>query len=213
MAIQKRRGKITSKFHNTKYRCDGLVHSLPGIPPSECAHDGTGKLQCPFLTRAHRVPSEACHAGPTFSLTSGIRQPLPTGSQTTAEPRLFHVLPKASDSIGPLCSCRALLLLPAWAIGEPLVKHRPPSLWHFDAGTPQEQQNIQKKCAGTTLWAICGQMRSCAPKAGTCSGCGLFVHRARRRSCTGIFFLQLRAEIEKNEVIHRNGRASIYYHY
>ena len=88
-----------------------------------------------------------------------------------------------------------------------------PSLWHFDAGTPQEQQNIQKKCAGTTLWAICGQMRSCAPKAGTCSGCGLFVHRARRRSCTGIFFLQLRAEIEKNAVIHRNGRASIYYHY
>ena len=125
MAIQKRRGKITSKFHNTKYRCDGLVHSLPGIPPAECAHDGTGKLQCPFLTRAHRVPSEACHAGPAFSLTSGIRQPLPTGSQTTAEPRLFHVLPKASDSIGPLCSCRALLLLPAWAIGEPLVKHRP----------------------------------------------------------------------------------------
>lgn len=97
----------------------------PGVPPAECAHDGTGKLQCPFLTRAHRVPRTACHAGPVFSLTSGIRQPLPTGSQTTAEPRLFHVLPKASDSIGPLCSCRALLLLPAWAIGEPLVKHRP----------------------------------------------------------------------------------------
>ena len=191
----------------------GPFTAWPGVPPAECAHDGTEKLQCPFLTRAHRVPRTACHAGPVFSLTSGIRQPpahwITDNGRTQAVPRpaqgfrfyrppLLLSRPPAAARMGDRGTfCEA----PA------------PSLWHFDAGTPQEQQNIQKKCAGTTLWAICGQMRSCAPKAGTCSGCGLFVHRARRRSCTGIFFLQLRAEIEKNEVIHRNGRASIYYHY